>query len=274
MIWIQKDRIPAGRWPFLNTVRVSLNIIEEHLEPDIDITEGAGGITITGCIRAYRQTVMRRTLDLAQSAVISWNGGFVIGACVCARSLFETIAIYYTFLTRAEAYAKDRRWEEIGALVDAHALFSSKRPTETAHSEFRPPRVSNAAKEFITGTSLGNEIYWDQICEVAHPNGATMMKYAGDLKEQHLVIRNPSATSRYFFPLIYNALYSCCWLRSSDLDLDILLAVMREGKELPPDHPLIEEKRSLNEVTAKVLKDLQSARKAAVRRQLRLENLA
>lgn len=66
LIWIEKHRIPAGNWPFLNTTRVGLGHIEDSLEADIDLTEGNTDITITGCMRAYRQSVMRRVLDLAQ----------------------------------------------------------------------------------------------------------------------------------------------------------------------------------------------------------------
>ena len=72
MIWFEKHLIPPGKWMFLSTVRAGCAEIEHTLESDIDLTEG--NETITGCMRAYRQAVMR-VLDLVQSGVASWRFG-------------------------------------------------------------------------------------------------------------------------------------------------------------------------------------------------------
>jgi hypothetical protein len=64
MIWFETNRLPTGRWPFMNAVRNGLVQIESELVSDIDLTEGHEGIPTTGCMRAYRQAVMRRVLDL------------------------------------------------------------------------------------------------------------------------------------------------------------------------------------------------------------------
>ena len=105
MIWFDSNRVPHGRWPFMNVVRKGLAQIENELEPHIDLTEGNEDIFVTGCMRAYRQAVMRRALDLAQSLIAVWNAGFPIGAVVCARSLLETVATFHSFLKRAEPLA-------------------------------------------------------------------------------------------------------------------------------------------------------------------------
>ena len=146
MIWFETNRLPPGRWPFMSTARNGLVQIESELEPDIDLTEGNEGILITGCMRAYRQAVMRRVLDLAQSLIAAWNGGFPIGAVICARSLLESVATFHSFLTRAEAAAAAKQWTNIGALVDAYAFMTSSGPTKSKTTEFSPPRIGKIVR--------------------------------------------------------------------------------------------------------------------------------
>lgn len=255
MVWIDKKRIPKGNWPFLGAAREGLARIESELEPDIDLSEGNSGITITGCMRAYRQAVMRRVLDLANSTVTTWNGGYLVGSIVSARALLETVATHHSFLTRAEILASKKQWKEIGDLVDAYAFSTTQNGDKKSSKEFDPPRVGRAVKDFIESSEPGKKEFWDQISNTSHPNGTEMMKYAGVLKDGHFHFRGHSENEAYYFPAIFNALYSCCWLIGSDLEFDILLAVIRNGDELPRNHPLIEKRRLIDEVAGKLSRE-------------------
>lgn len=257
MIWIEKNRIPEGRWPFLSTARVGLEQIENKLDKDIDLTEGNAGITITGRMRAYRHSVMRRVLDLAQSSIIAWNNGYLIGSIVCARALLETIAIHHSFLMRAEAFAEKSEWKQIGALVDAYAFHTKAGSSKRTKTEYSPPRIGEAIKDFISRTEPGKQEFWDQISDAAHPNGAVMMKYAGTLRDGHYIDRSVSESEPSFFQILFNTLYSCCWLIHSNLDFDILLDVIRSGEILPEDHPLMKKKRLIDEVSVKLSKEME-----------------
>jgi hypothetical protein len=234
----------------MNVVRNGLAQIESELEPDIDLVEGNEGILITGCVRAYRQAVMRRVLDLAQSFIVAWNAGFPVGAVVCARSLLETIATFHSFLRRAEALAAEKQWTRIGELVDAYAFMTSSGPDKGKTTEQSPPRIGKVVRDFIAATEPGKEELWDQISDTAHPNGKRMMESAGILKDKHFVSRASSDSEPLLFSAVFNAHYSCCWLIQVELDFDILLAVIRSGDELPPDHPLIVQRRQLDELTS------------------------
>ncbi len=255
MIWFEKDRIPKGRWPFLNTVRNGLAEIERTMADDIDLTEGEHGITITGCMRAYRQAVMRRALDLAQSVVASWNAGLPIGAVISSRALLETIAIYHSFLRRSESAAAANDWERIGKLVDAYA-FSTSSAGKMEMTAEAPPPISRAVKAFIQATEPGKEEFWDQICDTAHPNGKRMLMYAGTLADGKYAARSPADSEATLFIALYNALYSCCWLSVSDLDFYILLEHIRSGSALPADHPLVVERALIDKVTADVVRNI------------------
>lgn len=173
-----------------------------------------------------------------------------------ARALLETIAIHHSFLKRAETFAEKRNWKEIGDLVDAYAFSTTTGPQKRSKSEFSPPRIGEVVKDFITGTQPGKQEFWDQICDASHPNGATMMKYAGTLKDRHYIVSSASENDSRFFQIIFNTLFSCCWLIQSNLDFDILLAVIRNGDLLPSNHPLMKQKKLVDDVSEKVGKEI------------------
>ena len=122
MLWFETERIPPGNWPFLTTTYAGLREIEASLTGFIDLTEGNQEITITGCLAAYRRAILRRTLDLAQAVIASWNAGQPIGSVVCARALLETLATFHSLRSRAQTAADEGDWEEIGKLVDSYAF--------------------------------------------------------------------------------------------------------------------------------------------------------
>ena len=105
MLWFETGRIPPGKWPFLSTTFVGLQQLEDSLTDSIDLTEGNQQLTITGCLDAYRRAIMRRTLDLSQAVIASWNAGHPIGSVVCARSLLETLATFHSLQSRAQVAA-------------------------------------------------------------------------------------------------------------------------------------------------------------------------
>ena len=114
MLWFDTERIPPGKWPFLTTVHVGLEQLEDSLSDSVDLTEGHAEITITGCLQAYRQAILRRALDLSQAVVASWNAGQLVGSVVCARALLETLATFHSLLRRAQSAADRGDWEAIG----------------------------------------------------------------------------------------------------------------------------------------------------------------
>jgi hypothetical protein len=254
--WLNKERIPPGTWPFLNVTRIVLEHFESSLEAVVDLTEGNDGVTITGCIRAYRQALNRRVLDLAQSTTTCWNSGHPIGAIVCARSLLETIATFHSFLKRAEAATKQKDWAKVGRLIDAYSFSSSSDGPKKKLGDDDPPTIGRIVKEFAKDTQPGAEKFWDQICDAAHPNGQRMMHQAGILAGNAYTAKSLADSEGELFVAVYNALYSCCWLSNAIEDFEILLAVIRSGEPLPDDHELIVAKKIGDELVSAVSKTL------------------
>ena len=177
MIWFDDGRILPGEWPFLRTVYAGLRQLQEAFAGSVDLTEGNDEITITGCLEAYRHAVVRRSLDLAQAVVTSWNAGQLVGSVVCARGLLETLATFHSLLSRAQIRADEGDWEALGKLVDCYAFSISPRLDKGTRVP-APPTIGWMVKGFIRDTQNGKEEFWDQICEVAHPNGARLMSLA------------------------------------------------------------------------------------------------
>ena len=252
MLWIETERIPPGNWPFLTTTYVGLRELEDSLTGSVDLTEGNPQITITGCLDAYRRAMLRRTLDLAQSVIASWNAGQPIGSVVCARALLETLATFHSLQTRAQAAADAGDWEEIGKLVDCYAFSKSPYLSKGRREPQAPPSVSRMVRTFIAQTQLGRVEFWDQICEVAHPNGESMMSFGGVLREGRFDPPSTDSNEGHLFVALYNCLYSCCWLIDAMLDFDILCEHIRNGAPPPDDHPLVRERTLIDRVVGSV----------------------
>ena len=255
MLWLETERIPPGNWPFLTTTHAGLREIEESLTGSIDLTEGNPQVTITGCLNAYRRAVLRRTLDLAQAVIASWNAGQPVGAVVCARALLETLATFHSLIHRAQTAADEGNWKEIRKLVDCYAFSRSPSLHEGGREPQAPPPVGRMVKTFIRATQPGHEEFWDQVCEIAHPNEEAMMSLGGILQERRLDPPSPEANEGRMFPALYNCLYSCCWLVDAMLDFDILCEHIRNGGPLSDDHPLVRQRTLIDRVVESVSRE-------------------
>lgn len=254
MLWFDDGRIPTGKWPFLRATYAGLRELEESLVDSVDLTEGKEQITVTGCLEAYRQAILRRVLDLSQAVVALWNAGQLVGSVVCARALLETLAIFHSLLSRAQIAADGRDWEALGKLVDSYAFSRSPRLDGVTHVPDNPPPVGTMVKGFIRDTEVGDEKFWDQICEEAHPNGEKLMSFGGVLKERRFDARSSRSNEDRLFPAVYNCLFSCCWLIHAMLDFDILCEHIRIGELPSDDHPLIRQKALIEKVVQDVLR--------------------
>ena len=254
MLWFDNKRIPPGKWPFLWTACAGLRELEESLVGSVDLTEGNDEITITGCLEAYRQALLRRVLDLAQAVVVTWNARQLIGSVVCARALLETLATFHSLLSRAQIAADSGDWETLGKLVDCYAFSSSSRLNKGTRVPEAPPAVGAMVKTFIRDRDMGNEKFWDQICEEAHPNGKRLMSFGGVLQERRFDAHTSTSNEDQLFPALYNCLYSCCWLTNAMLDFDILCEHIRNGTTTSDDHPLIRQKAMIDKIVEDVLR--------------------
>jgi len=238
MIWFEGNRIPHGSWGFMTTIHATLREMESSLAKKVDLTDGSGNFLFTGSMEAYRQVMLRRSIDLAQGSISCWNSSLLVSAIACSRALLETIAIFYAFLSRATEHASQSDWISIGKLIDAYKLYSSVNPEVRTDSE-KPPRIGKAVRNFIAQTQRDAMPFWDQICNYAHPNGKPMMHLFGECEANEFILIADQRREISLFAAIYNSLYACCWLGSSGLDWDILIEQMRTGTQLDVEHPLI-----------------------------------
>lgn len=250
MHWFDPKRIPVGTWPFLSTARVGLVDLEAKLTDEMDFTEGTGQLLVTGEMEGYRHAIVRRVIDLAQAVALNWNAGLLAGAVVCSRSLLETLAIFHSFLTRAQEFAAALDWLAIRELLLDYVAFSS----EAAPSlRKKPPQIGAAVKAFIRTVEPGAERFWGQICDIAHPNGRRMVWLYGVVDGQVYRERAQGEIEAEVFQAIFNVVHSCCWLVLADLEFEILLEEFRAGGPLSADHRLMQERIQIEQMTAEAL---------------------
>jgi|GEM_PF-3097312 len=255
MEWLNEDRIPEGNWPFLHSIRRGLEELENSLSKSHDITEGnIDAITITGRLTAYRQAVIRRTLDLTQAIVVCWNSGHLVGVVVCGRALLETIATFHSLLTSSQNSSDKLDWPAIGRLVDSYAFSVSSNQKNKASNYVSPPRVGHMVKNFLKEIEPESLEFWNQICEIAHPNGKMMMRAGGRLQEGRYDAPSINSNEIWLFPAIHNCLQSINWLIATTLDFDILLEEIRNGGPLPSEHKLVRDRAFLDRAMTELLK--------------------
>ena len=249
MIWFQKDKIPDGSWPFLNTTYLSLREIETtSCLIEVDLTEGQGDITISGCMEAYRQIVIRRVLDLVQSVVVTWNSQNYVGSLICSRALLETLAVFYSFITRAKQAIDNEEWDVAYRLVTAYSFSTAQGTNKKKKTSEHPPRIRELVIQFIRDQQPGCEQFWEKICDYAHPNGKPMFNCFGELRSKHLYVTPKADLIPSLFVVIYNCIYSVCWFSCAMDDYDIYLKQLRLGAKLPESHPLIIHKKLVDSV--------------------------
>ena len=147
---------------------------------------------------------------------------------------------------------------EIGKLVDCYAFSKSPSLTKGKREPQAPPPVGRMVKTIIGDTHPRYEKFWDQICEVAHPNGETMMSFDDILQDRRFDPPSSGSNEGRLFLALYNCLYSCCWLIGAMLDFDILCEHIRNGAPPPDDQPLLQEKTLIDRVVDSVSRDWHS----------------
>jgi hypothetical protein len=232
MIWFDNARIPIGNWPFLSVARSSLvEMTEDSFRDSLDLMEGMQSLTLTGCLEAYRQVIIRRTVDIVRAVVVLWNSENALGSLICARALLETLATFHDFFNRVEAAANSQNYEEIARLVDSYSFSTSNGPARTLGKPDGPPSIGRQVIAFIEATQPGASQFWHQICDAAHPNGAPMFSRYGELRGGWFYSKASSESETDTFQAIYNCIYSICWLYCSMGDFDKLLDDIRHTPE-------------------------------------------
>lgn len=226
--WFDHDRVPAGDWIFLSTIWNSLRLIQSDvLVPSVDLTEGLDRLTISGCMEAYRQIIVRRVLDLAQATAVTWNAGLAIGAVVSARGLLETLAVFHDLMAETVPLAERKDWDALSAVVDAYAFSTSNWQGQKSGIPQGPPKIGAQVRRFIRVIEPDAERFWHQISDIAHPNGKPMFAHFGRICDQRFDERPASESEAVLFQAIYNCLYAVCWFFNAMGDFDQLLDRIR-----------------------------------------------
>lgn len=234
-----KDRLPSGKWPFLNVALNGLRNLKSGMPLAVDLKEGGDRLTLTGKLTAYRYATIHRVVDLAEAAVLTWNAGSVAGSLVCCRALLETLATMYSLMDGVEKAIKSKDYTKISNMIDAYALSTAAGPRKNIKWTNGPPRIKEMVLYFIRRVEPKGEQFWEDICNVAHPNGDVIMGLNGTQRGGMYDMSHDPAREADLFVAVYNCFHCCNWLIASEIDFEILIKMIRAGGELEIDDPLI-----------------------------------
>jgi hypothetical protein len=243
-----------------------VEIAETIIRDEIDITDGLDGITLTGQLEVFRQIVAHRALDLVQGMVRAWNSGSMIGAAVCGRALLETLGTFHAVMTRCQAAATANDWGEVATVVDTYLFSTSRGRGKRSNAHPRPPRIGDLVVSFIGATQPGSEQFWEQLCDLAHPNGQSTTHLFFTVSATGVVAREPKEREPDVFVAIYNCAYSLCWFYNAMDEFDLLLDHIRLGEAPPDDNPLKTKLAERDRIVAAVLPSLKKVRIGPARR--------
>ena len=238
MIWFEPGRIPPGNWPMISVVYAGLSMLEESLPESVDMTDGNGNLLISGCMEVYYFAVARRVMDCSVGAIAAWNAGALVGSISCARSLLEVLSTFHEFQERVRDSIKGRDWQMVAELVDAYGL-SEGRIQNNGENRQAPCNVSRAVKNFIRTIHNGDEKFWNQICNLVHPNGVALIKYGGDLDSDNYQERDDEKTRIELFSALYNCLISCNWFVAVGGEFENLLEEILNGGQADQDQSTV-----------------------------------
>ncbi len=175
--------------------------------------DGASSQTVSGHFDGLLQVVIRRIVDLTDSIICCWNSGNCIGAIVCSRALLETLGFLHSLMTRAAKFAVDNKWEDVGKLITTYAFSSGRKAKKRSlEKKYKPPIISKMVIGLISDTFPGSQQHWEQICDIAHPNGEAMIFHSDDTITNEFAMADQRERERRSFVPVYNSLHLHAWL--------------------------------------------------------------
>lgn len=167
----------------LNKVRKRLDAFQrefvEHLEPVEQTTRSR----LLRLFAVWKQTNLRRVVDLAAAAHEMFRQARLVPACTLTRSVFETVGIQYYIYKKLIEHTDKSDAESI------HKLLMSSVFGRKDKSRSRAPIQVLTAIDHMDKVFRGSRAEYEHLCEYAHPNlkggFGTYVRQEGQKLESH-----------------------------------------------------------------------------------------
>jgi hypothetical protein len=151
----------------LDEVNQSLPQLRAALRPQLSWSStGPAGFNA----EVYAQFMLHRILALVDGAAAAWNGRNGLAAAILARAVLESVAVWVKVTKDADRHLSQRGYDDYDKLI-ARVFFGKK--SEPAPSDLTPIHVLTAI-DALDKDSPGVRRAYDELCEIAHPNGESL----------------------------------------------------------------------------------------------------
>jgi hypothetical protein len=132
---------------------------------------------------AFSQAMLHRSVSLIEGAVREWNHGSGVTSAVLARCVLETVAVWSLALEDIQSAVQQGKLERADKTI-TQGFFGSKLKNNLGI----PPIHVKPALESLDKRTAGIMETYDHLCEVSHPNGASILAISDwtDIRELQL----------------------------------------------------------------------------------------
>jgi hypothetical protein len=159
-------------------------------------------------VEVYAQFMLHRILALVDGSAAAWNGRNSVAAAILARAVLESVAVWVRVSKEAERHLAEHRYDDYDKLF-ARIFFGKKNETGTTSAKSQHPALSPiqvlTAVETLERDYPGVKGVYDELCEIAHPNGESFFAIS-DWHDVDSVSLDPAASNGDLFGKILSAI--------------------------------------------------------------------
>ena len=148
-------------------------------------------------VEVYAQFMLHRILALVDGSAAAWNGRNGLAAAILARAVLESVAVWVKVTKDAESHIADRGFDDYDKLI-ARIFFGKKNESSADGAKSKPAPLSPihvlTAVDALEKAHPGVRSVYDELCEVAHPNGESFFAIS-DWHAVDSVSLNPAASN-------------------------------------------------------------------------------
>jgi hypothetical protein len=158
---------------YLETLKDSVAVLENSLPKEIPL---AISKAIDPCrAHVFREACLHRMAELAGSAYDAFHKNTLITAFTLCRSVMETEALFWEFITMLETALEKKSISKIRKFL-TKAMLGVKIPTGDGTSSMTPHHVLTLVRDGMGKHIKGYFNQYEFLSEFAHPNAAGVIK--------------------------------------------------------------------------------------------------
>jgi hypothetical protein len=193
-------------------------------------------------VEVYAQFMLHRILALVDGSAAAWNGRNGLAAAILARAVLESVAVWVKVTKDAERHIAERGFDDYDKLI-ARIFFGKKNESSADGAKSQTPALSPihvlTAMDALEKDHIGVRKAYDELCEVAHPNGESFFAIS-DWHDVDSVSLDPAASSGDLLSKLLSAIrldiardYLARWEKELAPRMGRL---WREAHNLPPNN--------------------------------------